>query len=129
MNDLINSITQTMKNQTVETFVKESAQLIMKLDDALEDNRISIREGFRLAPELVDFLMTLKNRKEIIEEWSRLSPLDKSKIIADFLKETAPVLLSNNVVEDFRALIEKVITILQSFNDAFILAQKINGTP
>ena len=117
--------------QALRTFVNvclkkklEFFEFFETLEKALDDNKISFREGVRLAPELIDFVLALKHRGDIAQEWATMTSYRKTELITQYLRKIR-VSIKNDLIQLYNDLMERAINILYEFSESFSIARQI----
>lgn len=93
------------------------------LAEALEDNRLTFLEGLSLSSKIFDFIRTLKDAKEIVEEWKALTNEEKTSLVYNLvidLKEDASGTLELRLKQ-----FECIIKAIEDIQDCFMIENEI----
>lgn len=106
------------KHPKLRKGIKKLYGFFDELSEALEDGRISVVEGVKLTPELLDFLGEVKHKDEIIKEFKELSEEEKLELAVDLFRKTRAN-YSKELVQCFERIISNLIKALELFRDIF----------
>lgn len=112
-------------------FLKKSSKELLDVIDAfsraLEDNRITWFEGAIITPQAIQFILTLKDRHLIVEEWKKMKSADKFDLAIDYLKSIGEKInnITNDLISRVIELIELNIQTVENFIKSFDIIEDI----